>query len=88
MAEAEIIDILFGIVLLGLGWWMRSLNESIRRLHQSDKDIMDRIQHVEVLVAGKYVTREEVNSQYLNLITKLESIDAKLTAKIDQKVDK
>lgn len=88
MEEAQIIDILFGVILLGLGWWMRTLNESIRALHDSDAQIIDRVQHIEVLVAGKYMTREEANTQYMALVNKLDTIDQKLTNKLEQKVDR
>lgn len=67
---------------------MRTLNESIRALHESDKQIIDRVQHIEVLVAGKYITREESNNQYLNLLNKLSDIENKLSDKLDHKVDK
>lgn len=88
MAEAQIIDILFGLLFLGLGWWMRTLNESIRALHDSDRLIIDRVQHIEVLVAGKYITREEANAQYMALVNKLDTIDQKLSSKLEQKADR
>jgi hypothetical protein len=58
--------------------------DSVRMLERTDDMINEKVNRVEVLVAGEYVRREEFQDGVQRLFTKLDQIEAK----IDQKADK
>ena len=66
------------------GWLLKTLWDSVRMLEKTDDMIIDKVNRVEVLVAGEYVRREEFQDGVQRLFTKLDQIEAK----IDQKADK
>lgn len=81
------INILLAIAAFWFGWWIRVIWTSLAELRNADADLravdaklIDRVQAVEVLVAGNYVTRNEFGV----LFHKLDNIEAK----IDKKADK
>lgn len=66
------------------GWVLNSLRESIQSLNKSDKELADKVQHIEVLVAGQYVKREDLDRLTSALFVKLDKIEAKLDGKADK----
>lgn len=79
---------LFNIVvgLLGVigGWWLNAIWSSIKELQEVDRDLAEKVGAIEVLVAGRYVTRDEFNNTLSQVFTKLDRIiDA-----VNQKADK
>ncbi len=66
------------------GWLLKTLWDSVRMLERTDDMINEKVNRVEVLVAGEYVRREEFQDGVQRLFTKLDQIEAK----IDQKADK
>jgi hypothetical protein len=66
------------------GWLLKTLWDSVRMLEKTDDMINEKVNRVEVLVAGEYVRREEFQDGVQRLFTKLDQIEAK----IDQKADK
>ena len=66
------------------GWLLKTLWDSVRMLEKADDMINEKVNRVEVLVAGEYVRREEFQDGVQRLFTKLDQIEAK----IDQKADK
>jgi hypothetical protein len=66
------------------GWLLKTLWDSVRMLERTDDMIIEKVNRVEVLVAGEYVRREEFQDGIQRLFSKLDQIEAK----IDQKADK
>ena len=66
------------------GWLLKTLWDYVRMLEKADDVINEKVNRVEVLVAGEYVRREEFQDGVQRLFTKLDQIEAK----IDQKADK
>ena len=66
------------------GWVLNSLRDNIASLQKSDSDLADKVQKIEVLVAGQYVTRNDLNTLTTALFTKLDKIEAKLDGKVDR----
>jgi hypothetical protein len=71
------------IAFLG-GWVLNSLKESINTLKQTDGELATKVQHIEVLVAGSYVKREDMDKLTEALFRKLDKIEAKLDLKADK----
>lgn len=66
------------------GWIMKIIWDSVKSLRDADRQLTEKVNAIEVLVAGKYVTREEFAEITRQLLKKLDSISDKL----DQKADK
>ena len=91
MDSQTFINILIGACGLLIGWVLKSINESIRDLQASHKDLTkadaelaDKVQHIEVLVAGTYVKRDDMEKLGDALFAKLDKIENKLDSKVDK----
>ena len=71
------------VAFLG-GWVLNSLKDSINQLKVSDGQLADKVQHIEVLVAGNYITRDAFDKLATALFTKLDKIEGKLDGKADK----
>ena len=74
------------IVIAGFlgGWVLNSLKASIEALQKADHDLTTKVQSVEVLVAGQYVKRDDLNELSKAIFNKLDRIEAKLDSKADK----
>jgi hypothetical protein len=77
-------NILLSLVAFLGGWVINSLRDSIKALHDSDTDLADKVQKIEVLVAGQYVKRDDMDKLTAALFAKLDKIEAKLDGKADK----
>ena len=80
----SIFNVLLGLIAFFGGWVLNSLRDSIKTLHDSDVSLTTKLQQVEILVAGSYVKRDDMDKLAHAIFTKLDRIESKL----DQKVDK
>jgi hypothetical protein len=71
------------IAFLG-GWVLNSLKDSIDALKKTDNDLANKVQHIEILVAGSYVKREDLDKLATALFTKLDRIELKVDGKADK----
>lgn len=83
-AAQIIIDCLIGITCLVFGFLLRALWQGITDLQTADKEIITRINQVEVLVVGNYVKESEFGEFRDAVFKKLDRIEDK----IDKKADK
>ena len=73
-----------GLVAFLGGWVLNSLRENIQSLQKSDSELATKVQGIELLVAGSYVKRDDLDKLTTALFAKLDKIDAKLDAKADK----
>ena len=66
------------------GWILKNMQASVTSLQKADIVLTDKLQKIEVLVAGKYVTREDLASTTNALFAKLDRIESKLDHKVDK----
>lgn len=66
------------------GYVLYSIRESIKNLQQRDSELTDKVQQIEVLVAGQYVKRDDMEKMANALFAKLDKIDSKLDNKADK----
>jgi hypothetical protein len=66
------------------GWILNSLKQSVDELRRADSALADKVQHIEVLVAGTYVKRDDMDKLGHALFAKLDKIEAKLDGKVDK----
>ena len=75
---------LFTVLGILGGWVLNSIKQSIERLEREDATLSEKLQHIEVLVAGQYVRRDDFDKVCDKLFLKLDKIDLKLDGKADK----
>ena len=66
------------------GWVLNNIKSSIDSLHKSDAMLTDKVQAIEVLVAGQYLRRDDMDKISAAVFTTLDRIEAKLDGKADK----
>lgn len=84
MEAQTIINVAIGLAGGLGGWILNNLKSSIDELRKADMALTDKVQHIEVLVAGTYVTRDDMDKLASALFAKLDKIEAKLDGKADK----
>ena len=84
MDTQTIINLVAGLVGALGGWILNNLKASIDELRKADSMLADKVQHIEVLVAGTYVKRDDMDKLGSALFAKLDKIEAKLDEKADK----
>ena len=84
MLNQDLINAIIGIVGAGAGWWMKTMWESLRELQRADTSLVEKVSAIEVLVAGQYVRRDEVEKLFSAVFVKLDRIEDKLSWKADK----
>ena len=80
----ELFNIAVGIAGVLGGWWLKVMWETLKELQAADRELVDKVSRIEVLVAGNYVRKEDFDRTIERLFDKLDHIEMK----IDQKMDK
>jgi hypothetical protein len=81
MMDQEVINWALAALSAATGFWVKVVWDSLKELRNADNDLADKVGKIEVLVAGKYVTREEFDRAVQRLFQKLDSIELHLTGK-------
>ena len=84
MLNQDLINAIIGIVGAGAGWWMKTMWESLHELQRADTSLVEKVGAIEVLVAGQYVRRDEVEKLFSAVFVKLDRIEDKLSGKADK----
>ena len=84
MNEQQFFNVAVAIIGALGDWWMRVMWQSLKGLQQQDSKLADKVGNIEVLVAGQYVKRDDMNRDIMAIFAKLDRIEDK----IDKKADK
>lgn len=77
-------NIAIGLIAFLGGWILNSVRDSVKSLHESDEQLSNKVQAIEVLVAGQYVTRIDFERNQSALFAKLDRIEQKIDSKADK----
>lgn len=66
------------------GWVLNSLTASIRQLQKNHKELAEKLQSIEVLIAGDYVKTSTLQATLTALFAKLDRIETKIDGKMDK----
>ena len=77
-------NIAVGLVAFLGGWVLNSLRDSIKSLNTSDTELANKVQGIELMVAGSYVKRDDLDKLTVALFAKLDKIETKLDCKADK----
>jgi dihydroxyacetone kinase-like predicted kinase len=61
------------------GWILNNLKDSMHAMKETEDLLMDKVQRIEVLVAGSYVKKEDMEKMSETILNKLDSIEQRLT---------
>jgi CHASE3 domain sensor protein len=77
-------NIVVGIAGFLGGWVLNGLRDSLKSLQTADESLTEKVQAIEVLVAGQYVKREDFSAVSKAMFEKLDKIYDKLDTKADK----
>ena len=84
MVDQGIVNTIIAIVGGLIGWILKVIWDSVVSLKHADEELVDKVNKIEVLVAGEYVKRNELQGALNRLFVKLDSIEHKLDKKADK----
>lgn len=84
MDSQTFINAALGLIAFLGGWVLNSLKESMRQLQHTDAELADKVQAIELLVAGTYVKREDLDKLGHALFAKLDRIEEKMETKVSR----
>jgi hypothetical protein len=84
MDQQQLFNVLFAIVGVLGGWWMKAMWEAVKDLEMADHALSNQVADLKVLVAGGYVRTEQFDSMSKAIFSKLDRIEDKLDGKADK----
>ena len=84
MENQTLINSALGLVAFLGGWVLNSLKESLTHLQDTDTALTDKVQAIELLVAGSYVKRDDLDKLSYALFAKLDRIENKMDSKVNR----
>lgn len=82
--DQTIINWLLGIFGAIIGLLIKTVWQGLKDLRAADQDLIDKLYKINVLVAGKYVLKDELHAQITAMFNKLDRIENKLDRKVDK----
>jgi len=77
-------DVAIGVIGVLGGWVLSTVWGAVKDLQDADKELADKVAAIEVLVAGRYITREEFNNTFNQVFERLDRIRDMLSQKADR----
>ena len=75
MVEYQVLfDVAIGVIGVLGGWTLNTVWGAVKELQEADKELAEKVGAIEVLVAGRYVTRDEFNNVLNQVFTRLDNI--------------
>jgi hypothetical protein len=74
MESQSLFNLSVGIAGTLGGWCLKTIWDAVKDLQREDKELAEKVASIEVLVAGKYITRDEFTAVVNMLFTKLDNI--------------
>lgn len=75
MVEYQVLfDVAIAVIGVLGGWTLNTVWSAVRDLQVADKALAEKVGAIEVLVAGRYVTRDEFNSTLNQVFERLDRI--------------
>ena len=85
MDEYQVLfDVAIGVIGVLGGWVLSTVWGAVKDLQDADKELADKVAAIEVLVAGRYITREEFNATFNQVFERLDRIRDMLSQKADR----
>ena len=74
------------IALVGFlgGWILKVVWEAVKELQIADKILVDKVNTIEILIAGNYMSKQDFDKIAAAIFAKLDKIEDKLDRKVDK----
>jgi len=74
------------IALVGFlgGWILKVIWEAVKELQIADKILVDKVNTIEILIAGNYMSKHDFDKIAAAIFAKLDKIEDKLDRKVDK----
>jgi hypothetical protein len=82
--DQTLINIILSVICAFGGWFMKAMWDSLRDLKDTDKQLAEKVQSIEILVAGQYFKRDEFERFSTAIFAKLDKIESKVDGKADK----
>jgi hypothetical protein len=66
------------------GWWLKVLWDAVKDLQLADKILVEKVNTIEILIAGNYINKLDFDKIANAIFTKLDKIEDKLDRKVDK----
>lgn len=66
------------------GWVLKVVWDAVRDLQEADRSLVAKVNTIEIMVAGSYVTRDEFKATITALFAKLDRIEDKISTHIEK----
>lgn len=77
-------DVSIAIIGAMGGWILNTVWNAVKELQKADKELAEKVGEIEVLVAGRYMTRDEFNQTLSQVFNKLDNIRDLIARKADR----
>lgn len=67
---------------------MNNIRDAIRELKRADENLANKVSQIEILVAGKYATRQELKDFSERIFDRFDRLESNLLSRLDGKADK
>jgi hypothetical protein len=84
MSEQQIFNFVISIAGAAVGWALKMLWDALKDLQATDRHLAEKVTSIEVLVAGKYATRDELQHGLSAIMDRLDRISDQLAHKADR----
>ena len=66
------------------GWVLKVIWDAVRDLQEADRNLVEKVNTIEIMVTGRYVTRDEFKATITALFAKLDRIEDKISTHIEK----
>ena len=66
------------------GWWLKVMWDAVKDLQSADKVLVEKVNSIEILVAGNYMSKQDFDKIAVAIFQKLDKIEDKLDRKVDK----
>lgn len=77
-------DVAVGVIGVLGGWVLNTVWGAVKDLQDADRELAEKVSQIEVLVAGRYITRDEFDRVLNSVFIKLDKIQDLLMQKADR----
>jgi len=81
----DIMNIAIGVMCSVFGWLLKTVWESVKDLQCADRTLAEKVTQIELLVAGSYIKRDEIQVLHDALFRKLDKIEDRVNRVIIQR---
>jgi len=84
MDSQTIINTVIALVGFLGGWILKVIWEAVKELQIADKILVDKVNTIEILIAGNYMSKQDFDKIAAAIFAKLDKIEDKLDRKVDK----